>query len=632
MSLQSSLYSGISGLSTNGNAMAVIGNNIANTNTIGFKAGRSIFSDLLSSEIAGSSGISQIGRGVGLSVVDNVFTQGTFENTESNTDLAIEGNGFFILREANGQEIQYSRAGALHFDDSGNLVNPQGYFVQGYVLDPTTGRPVGDINDIQVATASSGCTPANATSAVSLSTNLDSNSPYVTTNAVPGHTTGTGSTINGVATSLTDPSTVLVIEGTAITIPGGGSDQQGSAKNVAYGINNAAIGVTASVVPPTVDLGTISLTADRNLVAGNLVINGVDIVGNLNSITAADDLATLINQHASTTAVTADVSAGSLVLNAENGENIQIETNGAFAESLLVGFNLNAGTAAQTTIGGVEISKEGELAITTGLSAATYGMDIASTTSGSDPYFDIADPIRTSNYATSIRVFDSLGDTHLLTNYFVKRDPDLSPCTWDVYAVMDSGNLVGGTAGTNVLVGSQTLTFNTTGSLTTPVTLTTYPGALAWANGADQSQRVEFDLHATQFGSDFVVNSQSQDGYAAGVLVSLDIDNEGIIYGRYSNGEPRALAQIALSTFSNPAGLIKKGSNMWAATNESGPPVIGTVGSGVGKLFTNSLEQSNVDLAQEFVKMITVQRGFQANSKIITTTDEMMSDLINLKR
>jgi flagellar hook protein FlgE len=633
MSIQSSLYSGISGLSTNGNAMSVIGNNIANTNTIGFKASRTIFSDLLSSSISGSGGESQVGRGVGLSVVDNVFAQGTFESTESNTDLAIEGNGFFMLRDANGQEIQYSRAGAFRFDESGNLVNPEGYFVQGYALDPATGRPVGDVVDIQVATATSGYTPANATSSVTLSTNLDSNSTYITTNAVTGNATGTGSTINAVASSLTNPSTVLVVEGSAITIPGGGTDQQGSAKNVAYGINNAAIGVSASVVPPTNDLGVISLAANQTLVAGNLVINGVDIVGNLGSVTAADNLETLIDQHASTTGVTADVSTGSLVLTAANGENIQIETDGAFAESLLSGFNLNTGApAAQTTFGGVEISKQGQLAITNGLTAATHGMTITAATSGSDPYFDIDDPTQTSNYATSIRVFDSFGDTHLLTNYFVKRDPDVYPRTWDIYTVVDSGELDGGTAGTNVLVGSGTMTFNTTGGLTTPVTLTTFPAALAWANGADQTQQVDFDMQTTQYASDFVVNSQSQDGYSSGTLVSLDIDSEGIIYGKYSNGEPRALAQIALSTFNNPGGLTKKGSNMWAATNNSGPPVIGTVGSGVGKLFTNSLEQSNVDLAQEFVRMITVQRGFQANSKIITTTDEMMSDLINLKR
>ena len=99
MGISSALYSGVSGLNTNGQAMSVIGNNLANTNTIGFKGSRTVFSDLLSGSINGSGGISQVGRGVGMSTVDNVFSQGTFETTESNLDVAIEGDGFFMLKE-----------------------------------------------------------------------------------------------------------------------------------------------------------------------------------------------------------------------------------------------------------------------------------------------------------------------------------------------------------------------------------------------------------------------------------------------------------------------------------------------------------------------------------------------------
>jgi flagellar hook protein FlgE len=633
MSIQSSFYSGISGLSTNGNAMSVIGNNIANTNTIGFKSSRSVFSDLLSSSISGSGGESQVGRGVGLSVVDNIFSQGTFESTESNTDLAIEGSGFFMLREPTGQEIQYSRAGAFRFDDEGYLINPEGYFVQGYLLD-SYGTPVGDIIDIQVATASSGYTPANPTSEVTLSTNLNSKSPYITANAIPGSSSGTGQTITGVATARANPSTTLVIEGAAITVAGGGTDQQGSAQNIAAGINAAPIGVTATVVPPLANLGIVSLLADQTLAAGDLTINGVPVTGFLNSATVTQDLETLINQVAATTGVTANASSGSLLLTADDGENIQVETTGLFAEPLLGGFVLNGGVpAAQTTFGGVDISKQGELDISAGLAGgAVTGVAIAASAAGSDPYFDVDNPTDTSNYAVSIRIFDSFGDTHLLTNYFVKRDPDIYPNQWDIYTLVDDGELSGGIPGNNVLVGSQTMVFDTTGALAAPVNLVTNPAALNWANGSDQTQQVTFSMATTQYASDFVVNSQSQDGFSAGTLIGLDIDSEGIIYGKYSNGEPRALAQLALATFNNRNGLTKKGANMFAETSFSGPAVIGTVGSGVGKLFTNSLEQSNVDLAQEFVKMITVQRGFQANSRIITTTDEMMNELLNLKR
>jgi flagellar hook protein FlgE len=426
MGIQSSLYSGVSGLATNGNAMSVIGNNIANSNTIGFKSGRTLFSDLLSSSISGSGGTSQVGRGVGLSVVDNLFSQGTFENTESNTDLAIEGPGFFMVRDPDGTSINYTRAGGFRFDSDGSLINPEGYPVQGYLLD-SDGNTVGDITDIQVETRA--FSPANPTSEITLSTNLNANSPYV-------------------------------------------------------------------------------------------------------------------------------------------GD------------------------------------------------------------------FKITDPTSTSNYAASIRVFDSLGNSHLMTTYFTKLDPATDPLEWGFHITVDGAELTGGVSGSLMEVGSGTLTFDTSGSLvsTDPDPAVTTADALKWANDSDQGQQITFNMDTTQYSSESVVVSQLQDGYATGTLVKLDIDSDGNILGNYSNGEPRKLARLALAKFTNPGGLVKEGNNMFSVSDASGPAVIGTVGSGVGKIFTNSLEQSNVDLAQEFVKMITTQRGFQANSRIITTTDEMLNELINLKR
>jgi len=423
MGVASSLYSGVSGLTSNGNAMSVIGNNIANSNTIGFKTSRAIFSDLLSSTISGSGGQSQIGRGAGMSVVDNVFSQGTFQNTELNSDLAIEGPGFFMVGEPGTDELRYTRAGAFRFDSDGYLVNPEGYNVQGYLLDQS-GNTIGDLTDIHANTRS--FSPAQQTSTITLNTNLDANSPYV------------------------------------------------------------------------------------------------------------------------------------------------------------------------------------------------------------GP-FDINNPATTSNYAASIRVFDSLGQTHLLTTYFTKLDPVTNPLEWGWYSTVDAGEL-GGVTGTLQQIGSGSMLFDTAGNLVAPTIGTSTPGSLTWGNSATQNQQISIDFQTTQYSSDSVVVAQEQDGYGTGTLVKLNIDNDGFVIGNFSNGQPRKLAQIALSKFSNPGGLTKSGNNLFAASDNSGPPIIGTVGSGVGKIFTNSLEQSNVDLAQEFVKMITTQRGFQANSKIITTTDEMLNELINLKR
>jgi len=177
MSLSSALYSGISGMNTNGTAMSVIGNNIANTNTIGFKSSRTIFSDLLASSVNGSGGTSQVGRGTGLARVDTLFAQGTFETTKSDTDLAIEGEGLFVVREAGSENLLYTRAGSFRFDGEGYLITPEGYRVQGkpyYNGVLSTGGSTDirvDIND---------GIPARMTGTINLSTNLDANAATVT--------------------------------------------------------------------------------------------------------------------------------------------------------------------------------------------------------------------------------------------------------------------------------------------------------------------------------------------------------------------------------------------------------------------------------------------------------------------
>ena len=140
-------------------------------------------------------------------------------------------------------------------------------------------------------------------------------------------------------------------------------------------------------------------------------------------------------------------------------------------------------------------------------------------------------------------------------------------------------------------------------------------------------------LASTQYANSSTTIFQDQDGFSSGFLQSVSVDVEGVITGHYSNGQVLKKAQVALANFSNLAGLRKEGGNVFSETTDSGAPVTGAPGTtGLGSIAPNALEQSNVDLGIEFVKLITVQRGFQANSKIITTTDEMLNDLINIKR
>jgi flagellar hook protein FlgE len=421
MGISSALYSGVSGLNTNGQAMSVIGNNLANTNTLGFKGSRTIFSDLLSASINGSGGQSQVGRGVGMSRVDQIFSQGTFESTESNLDVAIEGDGFFILKEPGDETAYYSRAGSFRFDQDGFLVNPEGFRVQGKAFDINGQMEAGDAQDIEVE--SSGLIQGNVTSALQLTTNLDSTEPVI---AAP---------------------------------------------------------------------------------------------------------------------------------------------------------------------------------------------------------FDYTDP-GTYNYSSSVQVFDTLGNPQLLTTYFTKTATNTWDANWSAEADDGLGTIMSGNLGA--------LTFTADGILTnaaaTPPTDTTATiPLLDWGNGTTATDIiVTFDT--TQFNSESVVISQNQNGSGAGNLTGVEIDPDGIVVASYSNGEQTKIAQLVLGKFINTGGLALAGSNLYTETTSSGAARTGLPGPELGKIFTNSLEQSNVDMSAEFVRMITVQRGFQANSKIITTVDELLGELINLKR
>lgn len=428
MGITSAMYSGISGLNTNSQAMTVIGNNLANTNTIGFKGSRTVFSDLMSSTVTGSGGTSQVGRGVGMSKVDNIFSQGTFESTSTNTDLAIEGDGFFMLKEPDNDTTFYSRAGAFRFNQEGYLVNPEGFRVQGMPIDAATGEVIpGDPKDVFVA--STGLIPAKATDSITINSNLDA----------------------------------------------------------------STIAIDAAIV------------------------------------------------------------------------------------------------------------------------------------------FDPALPA-TYNYASSTQTFDTLGNPHLVTTYFRKDDAAVNTWNW-YWSAEDANGLPLGSAAGAAPEGQIVFTAD---GLLDPAIAGNGTGAIAaadldWDNGSTPTG-IDLIFDTTQFNSASRVISQDQNGYSSGDLTNVTINDEGTVIASYSNGQQIDIAAISLAKFANPGGLNLVGSNLFTATDVSGNPRVGLPGPELGSIYTNSLEQSNVDMGLEFVNMITVQRGFQANSKIITTVDELLGELINLKR
>jgi flagellar hook protein FlgE len=238
--------------------------------------------------------------------------------------------------------------------------------------------------------------------------------------------------------------------------------------------------------------------------------------------------------------------------------------------------------------------------------------------------FNMNDPTSYNN-GTSISVFDSLGNSHVVQTFYVKTAAN----TWDVYAATD-GVLVPPLAPivTAGLIG--TLAFGSDGSLTPGAPL---DASIAVTTGAVTPFTVPIDYSGTtQFGSNFSVNTLTQDGYTSGRLSGFNIGADGVIAGRYTNGQSNTLGQVVLASFTNPNGLQPLGNNVWAETSTSGAALVGAPNSGsLGVLQASAVEDSNVDLTAELVNMITAQRYYQANAQTIKTQDEVLQTLVNLR-
>ncbi len=254
-----------------------------------------------------------------------------------------------------------------------------------------------------------------------------------------------------------------------------------------------------------------------------------------------------------------------------------------------------------------------------------FGANLDADASAPTAVFNTGDP-RSYNNTTSGSVYDTLGNSHTFSYYFVKT---ATTGQWNVYGSVDEtavGNVDFGLGAGVPMV----LDFDSNGALTT-----TMPVNVDLTITGGGTSPIDFTLdmsEMTQFGSPFSVNSLFQDGYASGRLAGVNIGSDGTIKGRYTNGQSQDLAQIVLAQFANPNGLKSLGQNQWADSPDSGLPVIGTPGSGsLGVVQSSAVEDSNVDLTAELVAMITAQRFYQANAQSIKTQDEVMQTLVNMR-
>lgn len=255
--------------------------------------------------------------------------------------------------------------------------------------------------------------------------------------------------------------------------------------------------------------------------------------------------------------------------------------------------------------------------------AAVLNLDSRDTVPVLSP-FDYTNP-STYNFSTALTVFDTLGVSHNLTTYYVLNAP--TPPTggeWTVHATLDGAN-------PQVLPGGN-LVFDTSGALSSAPTYTLPSWPLSSGAVTPWSPGVIDFTGTTQYGSASSVDRLTQGGYATGSLVGIGVLSDGIVQGRYSNGQTRSMGQLVLATFADPNGLLNLGNNQWTATSTSGPELVGAPASGSrGVIQSAAVEDSNVDLTNELVAMITAQRNYQANAQTIKTQDQIMQTLINLR-
>jgi flagellar hook protein FlgE len=252
-------------------------------------------------------------------------------------------------------------------------------------------------------------------------------------------------------------------------------------------------------------------------------------------------------------------------------------------------------------------------------SSAAFGLNLpADAPAPANPVFDATDP-SSFNHTTSVTVYDSLGAAHTATVYFAK---DAAVNTWNTHVQID------GTA-----VGTPTqITFGDDGSLQTPAGgLISLPGFTPGNGAADITMGIDFGT-ATQFGNAFGVNSLSQDGFTTGRLTGISVDEEGIVFARFTNGQSSSLGKLALANFVNPQGLQQLGDTTWGESFSSGDALLGEAGTAsFGNVQSGALEASNVDLTAQLVQMITAQRNFQANAQMISTADAITQTVINIR-
>jgi flagellar hook protein FlgE len=678
-----SLYSGVSGLSANLTNLDVIGNNIANSNTVGFKSGRVTFNEMLtqtmkssSRPVAGGLGGTnpqQVGLGTQVSSIDTNFNQGNFQTSGKKTDLAIQGPGFFILND--GQSNVYTRAGIFGLDSENTLVNPStGMRVQGVMADSEGVLPSGPMTDIFIDPAL--VVPAEPSTSVTLMGNLDSSSDAKPTimesptllvaaegadllTAMSGESQGAmnlrvGDVINinghetGVLADLTDATYTVTADSTYDDLVAWlNSTMNGEGRSISFNIGSAGeLAMTNNDVP--IEAFSLSVTAKTLFNTNFTFPSTVDAGGTTESSSelrayaeSTDLLANLYDSNGSPLDIDFNAASPTLLIGGDvGGEAVSDRSVAVTATSTLddlmqefqFALGINSNPVAMNESGQIIVTGEVGTAGAIGkISLEEVGVE-NTTLQEAFAYNEIQEAADQQTFSMSTTVYDSLGGEHTVSFTFEKV-PGVNEWIWS--AGMEGGE--------EILSGdSGRIRFSDVGAISN-FTYDDESGGLTFnpnADGTEGAAPVTLNIDYGEIGAltgltqfEGTGNLQSiADGYGTGVLVDFNIDQSGVITGIFSNDTMRSIAQIGMASFSNADGLMREANNTYRRSGNSGQAVEMFAGSSGITLVPGALETSNVDLAKEFTNLVVAQRAFQANSRVITTADQVMQELVNLVR
>ena len=697
-----SILNAVSGLRNNQVRIDVIANNIANSNTTGFKRGRMTFEESFALLLQGASrppgdqgGVNPIMIGLGSSIgaIDTIFGQGIIQSTGNQTDLAIQGDGFFVLND--GFSDYYTRAGSFQFDGSGRLVSPfSGFKVQGRLANEAGVIDEGSsIEDVVVPFGS--IAAARGTTQVGFAGNLNSA-------AIPDGTTTTtakmyavenagddsdvnylyaGGSANLDITGMSDGSTIVTVKCTDPTagdktvvytyveVDTGVRNQDfHSLDDLITEINNdfgtdfmtAALNSSGAIeftnlasAQNQMTISSVNSALNKALAAANGVPDGTTTDEFSHIAKSSDALTSIRNrvgeslglQLSDTITIngrTGGTSNTEVTLDVDDGTASPV-TFGALADAVKTAFGITntTGPNISSTNGAFGIEGDG------GLVFAVSQVDItanSSTVTGStaqnfDAVFDATIgnwvELQTATdvtHSAGIRIFDSLGQEHTLTMTYTKDVTLPNKWLWEARMSGDA-ETTGGNTGYVIFGSDGSLDrFDYDGGATT--------FSFDPHTGADVPVTIALDFGTSnminglsQFAANSTVIGKDQDGYTQGVLDSVTINNSGKIVGLYNNGTSKTIAQLVLAAFNNPSGLMRVGNNSYTLSGNSGLPAIGfALGSINAEITPGAVEMGNVDIAEEFTEMIIAQRSFQACARTITTADELMTEAVNLKR